>query len=252
MHRTATWTARTRPASSVQPQQPDLRSLRRLPGQLGLDVRRKRHVQWKSGPFDLESELRWVFGTIDVDAPGRSDIDREGISFYLMETPWAPSTAASSLPGLPATIPPRRTSGKPASLGQARDPLLMFGNYWFTKYNGAMGRQIGPNEANLMQGFFKPFVGWKVNPQLEVVVQYAWLKADEKPTGYVDDYYGSELDIYANYKLYNNLTYTVGFGDSMTGDYFKGTNAAASRTKLPRHERPELRVLSFRFRVARS
>lgn len=186
------------------------------------------YVQWKSGPFDLESELRWVFGTIDVDAPGRSDIDREGISFYLM----GKYTMGAFYGGLefawitgddPATTD-KWEAGQPG--GQAWDPLLMFGNYWFTKYNGAMGGQIGPNEANLIM--FKPFVGWKVNPQLEVVVQYAWLKADEKPTGYVDDYYGSELDIYANYKLYNNLTYTVGFGYFMTGDYFKGTNAAAS------------------------
>ena len=49
--------------------------------------------------------------------------------------------------------------------GQAWDPLLMFGNYWFTKYHGAMGGAIGPNESNLMM--FKPYVGWKVNPQLE-------------------------------------------------------------------------------------
>jgi hypothetical protein len=85
---------------------------------------------------------------------------------------------------------------------------------------------IGPNEGNLMM--FKPFVGWKVNPQLEVVLQYAWLKADEKPLNYISDDYGQELDIYATYKLYNNLSYTVGFGYFMTGDYFKGTNSAAS------------------------
>ena len=112
--------------------------------------------------------------------------------------------------------------------GQGWDPLLMFGNYWFTKYHGARPaarrRDRSGNESNLMM--IKPFVGWKVNPQLEVVLQYAWLKADEKPSGIVDDSYGSEIDLYATYKLYNNLSYTVGFGYFMTGDYFKGTNAS--------------------------
>ena len=61
-----------------------------------------------------------------------------------------------------------------------------------------------------------------------MVLQYAWLKAQEKPAGYVDDLYGSEIDLYANYKIYNNLTYTVGFGFFATGDYFKGTNPNAS------------------------
>ena len=76
---------------------------------------------------------------------------------------------------------------------------------------------------------FKPYVGWKVNPQLEIVAQFAWLKADQKPTRLREfDEYGKEFDIYASYKVYNNLTYTVGFGYFWTGDYFKGTNAAAS------------------------
>jgi hypothetical protein len=56
-----------------------------------------------------------------------------------------------------------------------------------------------------------------------VVVQYAWLKAQEKPSGFNSDEYGKEFDIYATYKLYNNLSYTVGFGYFWTGDYFKGT-----------------------------
>jgi hypothetical protein len=184
------------------------------------------YVQWKFGPFDIESELRYIWGKIDRDAA--DDIDRKGYSFYLN----GKYTMAAFYGGLEFAYitgdDPGTTDKWEAGVagGQAWDPLLMFGNYWFTKYHGAMGGQIGPNESNLIM--FKPYVGWKVNPQLEVVMQYAWLKAQEKPSGYVDDMYGSEFDIYANYKIYNNLTYTVGFGYFSTGDYFKGTNAAAS------------------------
>jgi hypothetical protein len=70
----------------------------------------------------------------------------------------------------------------------------------------------------------KPFVGWKVNPQLEIVAQYAWLKAQQKPLGFQGDSYGGEFDIYGTYKIYNNLSYTVGFGYFWTGDYYRGTN----------------------------
>jgi len=184
------------------------------------------YVQWKFGPFDMEGELRYVWGTIDTET--RSDIDRDGYSLYLM----GKYTMGAFYGGLEFAYitgdDPNTTdkweAGQPG--GQAWDPLLMFGNYWFTKYHGAMGGAIGPNESNLIM--FKPFVGWKVNPQLEVVLQYAWLKADEKPAGFVDDAYGSEIDLYATYKLYNNLSYTVGFGYFMTGDYFKGTNPSAN------------------------
>ena len=62
--------------------------------------------------------------------------------------------------------------------GQAWDPMLIYGNYWNTKYQGAIGAGSGVagspvlnggggNETNLKM--FKPYVGWKVNPQLEVV-----------------------------------------------------------------------------------
>jgi hypothetical protein len=185
------------------------------------------YAQWTSGPFSLEGEFRYIWGKIDRDGSA-TDIDRKGFSAYLsgkyamgayyggLEFAWISGDDASTTDKWEAGV----------AGGQAWDPLLMFGNYWETKYHSVMGGAIGPNESNLIM--FKPFVGWKVNPQLEVVAQFAWLKADQKPTGYGSDDYGREFDIYANYKLYNNLTYTVGFGYFWTGDYFKGTNTSAN------------------------
>ena len=40
------------------------------------------YVQWKFGPFDIESELRYIWGKIDRDGAA-TDIDRNGYSFYL-------------------------------------------------------------------------------------------------------------------------------------------------------------------------
>ena len=208
------------------------------------------YVQWISGPFAVEGEFRYVWGSVDYDG-STTDIDRKGWDLYLM----GKYTMGAFYGGLefayitgddPNTADKNEAGQKG---GGGWDPLLMFGNYWFHKHHGAFGNptllNTGTNatdetwytqneyESNLMM--FKPFVGWKVNPQLEIVAQYAWLKANEKPrfggvpTGaqFVSDDYGREFDIYASYKVYNNLTYTVGFGYFWTGDYFKGATASA-------------------------
>ncbi len=43
----------------------------------------------------------------------------------------------------------------------------------------------------------------------------------------VSDKLGTEFDVTATYKLYDNLSYMVGAGYLWTGDYFKGANANA-------------------------
>ena len=56
----------------------------------------------------------------------------------------------------------------------------------------------------------------------------AFARADQTPTrGYVSDVYGTEVDLTATYKIYDNLSYMVGFGYLFTGDYFKGQTATA-------------------------
>lgn len=192
------------------------------------------YVQWVSGPFSIEAELRYIWGTTDYNSG--TDVDRKGWSLYLNPKytmgAFYGGLEFAYITGDDPTSTDENDSGVQG--GQAWDPLLIYGNYWNAKYAGVVGTGSpggaasagGGSETNLIM--FKPYVGWKVNPQLEVVLQYAWLKADEKPTGYADDDYGSELDLYATYKIYNNLSYTVGFGYFFTGDYFKGTNAAAS------------------------
>jgi hypothetical protein len=50
--------------------------------------------------------------------------------------------------------------------------------------------------------------------------------ADKKPAGYIGGSYGWEADLYATYKITNNLSYMLGLGYLWTGDYFKVTNNA--------------------------
>ncbi len=206
------------------------------------------YAQFVYGPFSFEGEFRYIWGKIEFNqslAPGQADIDRRGYSLYLnpkytmgafyggLEFAWISGDDPTTTDKLEAGIPG----------GQAWDPLLMYGNYWFNKYQGTLGTTrdktgaltgipasplSNGNETNMIM--FKPYVGWKINPQLELVAQFAWLKADEKPAAsataprFIDDEIGKEFDVYATYKIYNNLSYTVGFGYFWAGDYFKGTD----------------------------
>jgi len=118
------------------------------------------------------------------------------------------------------------TSG-PIFMGQSWDPfLLMFNNpmnNWTGNWSGygAGNAAISYMEDNCL--LWQVFAGWNVTPKLTFEASYGQAKADEKGTA-VDDFYGSEFDLTATYKIYNNLSYMIGFGYWWVGDYFKGTS----------------------------
>ena len=60
-------------------------------------------------------------------------------------------------------------------------------------------------------------------PKLNLGASVTWAKVNEKQT-IVDDKLGTEFDVTATYKIYDNLSYMVGAGYLLTGDYFKGTS----------------------------
>jgi hypothetical protein len=69
---------------------------------------------------------------------------------------------------------------------------------------------------------FQVFAGASPRENLSVKASLTYTYSDEKPSGYIDKDYGTEFDVTASYKLYDNLDYTVGFGYLFTGHYFKG------------------------------
>ncbi len=50
---------------------------------------------------------------------------------------------------------------------------------------------------------------------------------DATATGWQSKDYGKELDVTATYKIYDNLSYMVGFGYLWAGDFWKGTSPSA-------------------------
>jgi hypothetical protein len=72
------------------------------------------------------------------------------------------------------------------------------------------------------------FVGMKPVPKLDLKASFTMAQADKDgaATGWVSKDYGNELDITATYKIYDNLSYMIGFAYLWAGDYFKGTDSS--------------------------
>jgi len=122
-------------------------------------------------------------------------------------------------------------------MGQAWDPFLYMMNDLVNTYTGnwnPYGASLGTWEDNAI--LWKLYAGWNITPKLNLEVAYGSAWADDTPAG-VDDEYGSEFDIFATYKIYNNLSYMVGFGYWWVGDYFKaGTSADLEDSYLVMHK----------------
>ena len=71
------------------------------------------------------------------------------------------------------------------------------------------------------------YAGYKPIPKMNIKASVTYAKADETVTGQ-DDEYGTEVDVIASYKIFDNLEYMVGAAYFFAGDYFKGTTAAAT------------------------
>ena len=179
------------------------------------------------GPVYLEGELDYIFGTKEYDA-ATPDMDYEGLSLYLfanvnLEQFYVGGQFAYVSGNDPTTL----NDNEGGFSGADYNPCLILWNEKSTKWAGANMGTYGTTGNTMTNAYlYQVFAGMKPMPKLNVKASYTMAVADEKPTNYVDDDYGSEFDITATYKIYDNLSYMVGFGYLWTGDYYKGTNAA--------------------------
>ena len=77
--------------------------------------------------------------------------------------------------------------------------------------------------------FLQAYGGFKPTPKLDVQLKLAYAVADKKPwvggvatQEYSSSTYGTEADLIATYKIFDNLEYMAGFGYFWTGDYYRG------------------------------
>ncbi len=127
------------------------------------------------------------------------------------------------------------------AMGQVFSPCLIMWNDPHATWLGPnAGYVSGTNktgtansQGNFMDNavFYGIYGGYKPVPKLDIKAALYYATAQQKPqdTGvnYIDSSYGTEFDLTATYKIYDNLSYMVGLGYLWTGDFFKGTNATA-------------------------
>jgi hypothetical protein len=123
-------------------------------------------------------------------------------------------------------------------IGTDFTPCLILFNYDLGRWNGLLGGQNGLaatattfpayNNDNVMAG--QIFAGIKPIPKLDVKASYTVAQADKdgSSVNWQSRSIGAELDLSATYKIYDNLSYMVGFAYLWAGDWFKGTSSGAT------------------------
>ena len=188
------------------------------------------------GPVYVEAEFQYLFGdaaAYDLGTP--QDIKKEGYGAYaLAKMNFGPAYAGVSFgysSGDNNNTDDKDNTGTISATSWS--PGIIFGdaNYktWSGNKNpGGTGQAGAPAnyDNSLKQNLiaYNVFGGYNVTPKLNIDAQLWFLTADKKPTNYDSKTYGTEFDITATYKIYDNLSYMVGAGYFWTGDYFKGTN----------------------------
>jgi hypothetical protein len=198
------------------------------------------YVKAQLGPVYVEAEVAYWTGKqrkYEVAGGGTGttpDVNLDGFSAYVHATyDFAPMYAGVNLvyvAGDDKGTLDKVESGPPG--GTDFNPCLLLFNYDLGRWNGSLGSGAGAASMsggiqNAMLG--QVFFGIKPIPKLDLRASYTVAQADKdgSSTNWQDKNYGSELDVTATYKIYDNLSYMVGFAYLWAGDYFKGTDSSA-------------------------
>jgi hypothetical protein len=187
------------------------------------------YVKTTVGPATVAAQLYYYTGKavkFDEGIPA-SDVDVRGLSFYLeAQADVGPAYVGAAFGYAQGDDPGTTDKNEGAATGGVDfSPLLILYNDLTVKWMGDMGDAVETGDTLSNAFYYQIFAGMSPVEKLDLYATYALVKADEVAPG-VDDSIGSEFDVTAAYKLYDNLQYQVGFGYFWTGDWFKGGNVS--------------------------
>jgi hypothetical protein len=186
------------------------------------------------GPVYLEGELRYTFGNTVLMDNGPGDVTFTGLAAYLNAVAtFGPVYVGGTFAYLSGDDPATTDkveggAGVFISGGQDWNPCLILFNYDRTAWAGAMPGWSGTGAQNQMQNawFYQVKGGVKPTDKLDIGLSLSMATADKVAATMVSKDFGYEVDVTGTYKITNNLSYMLGFGYLITGDYFKGTSSA--------------------------
>jgi hypothetical protein len=178
----------------------------------------------------VEGQIYWATGSSEVDdgysyltAGSGEDLDWSDLLLYLMaKADVGPAYVGAVFAYAEGDDDPTDKDIKGALLsGSDWNPCLILFNDTQPTSVGTYGTTgTALNNAYLWQAF----AGMSPMENLSVKATLSYAYADEK-LDFKDDNYGTEFDIEAHYKIYDNLDYMVGFGYLFAGDYYKGDSS---------------------------
>ncbi|MBN2538641.1 MAG: hypothetical protein JXB09_01175 [Deltaproteobacteria bacterium] len=182
------------------------------------------------GDLYVEGEAGWVKGELDTTPVswmlgGLKSMDIEGLRAYLM----AKYTIGPAYVGGFAAY----VQGDDWKTGDSLENFLNSGGDWdpcLILFNDtcptSLGHVAGATTGTFMDNgwLYQVFAGASPMDKVSVKASLSYAYADKKPRNFVDDVYGTEVDLEAAYKIFDNLTYSAGFGYLAAGDYYKGTD----------------------------
>ncbi|MBN1828486.1 MAG: hypothetical protein JW884_04985 [Deltaproteobacteria bacterium] len=221
------------------------------------------YFKMNAGPLYLEGQVYYIFGQFlqyeneslaKLVNPTTSDIDISGWSAYLMAKYSAGPVYFGGLFGYVSGDDATTTDKYEGGVGGGEDwkPCLILFNDDLYQWTGMLGSgaiygsldsaTITWKGNEFGNGFlYQVFAGVSPMEKLTINAAFTYAVADSQkiPINYAyivnrnayytygSSDYGTEFDITATYKIYDNLSYMVGFGYLWTGDWFKGSNPNA-------------------------
>jgi hypothetical protein len=201
------------------------------------------------GPVYVESEIAYWFGkAAKYDDAGTNDVDIKSWGAYLKgQYNMGPAYFGAQFlytqgnDFTDASKTNDKGDGTNATMAKDWNPtLIMLGDSYLTDIlPGGSAYDSGnfSSKKNALAGMviYNFFGGFNPTPKLNVEMGLTFASFDKKPrvgntlagAEYVSNTIGTELDLTATYKIYDNLSYMVGAGYLWTGDAFKANNAAA-------------------------
>ncbi len=213
------------------------------------------YVKMKFGPVYVEAEGVYGFGQVriwDNAMPSPiTNVDAEALGLYLqVRGDFGPAYAGGVFAYMRGDDP--KTTNKVEGglafqlvAGQAWNPCLimwsdeLYGAWHRTGHLTGYGTAPGAGAAIGTAGtstsvffdnawLYQIYAGIKPVKQADIMLKLSYAYADKKPmiggVEFVGDVYGTELDLIAKYKLFDNLEYMVGAAYLWTGNYWKGTS----------------------------
>ncbi|NLX52438.1 MAG: hypothetical protein GXY72_10120 [Deltaproteobacteria bacterium] len=195
------------------------------------------YAKVRLGPVFVQSEIGYVFGKQKWEgnpaAAGGQDADISALNAWIDATAdFGIAYIGGSLAYMSGDDQATRDKleGSPiTSGGRDWNPCLIMFNNDLAYWAGAQpGYNATANGAPMNNAYFAQFrAGVRPIDKLDIMASISYATADKTPAAvWVSREYGYEMDLTATYKITPSLSYMLGGGYFVTGDYYKGAGAA--------------------------